>query len=284
MNLKQYLTKAKKEGWGIGQFNFSTLEQLRAILEAAKETKSPVILGTSEGESKFLGLAEIMALFEITKSKYKINAFINLDHGKSFDWLKKAIDIGYDAVHFDGCELPLEKNIKQTKKIVQYAHKKGVWVEGELGKIKGESKLHESGFALEKEDFTSPDEVAKFIKETGVDSLAVSVGTIHGIYREATKKIDFERLKEINKISKVPLVLHGGSGVLDEEIKKAILFGITKINFNTEIRLAWKSGLDEYFKNNPTELKPYKILEAVQKTIQKKIEEKINLLNCKGKL
>lgn len=282
-DIKYYFKKAQKEHWAIGQFNFSTIEQLRGILEAAKETKSPVILGTSEGESKFLGPEEILALVEISKSKHGVSAFLNLDHGKDLDWIKRAIDLGYSAVHFDGSDLSLERNMEYTKKIADYAHKKGVLVEGELGWIGGESKFHKDEARIEEKNLTKIEEVELFVKKTGVDSLAVSIGNIHGVY-QSMPKLDFERLAGINRKSKAFLVLHGGSGISNEEIKKAVECGINKINFNTELRLVWRESLLKVLQENQKEIRPYKILPQIQISIQKKVEEKISLLNCKNKV
>ena len=283
MKLKNYLKKAQKQKWALGQFNFSTIEQLRGILAAAQKTKSPVILGTSEGESKFLGLEEVLALVEISKMKYKVSAFLNLDHGKDLNWIKKTIDFGYPAVHFDGSGLSLKENIRRTKKIVDYAHKKGVLVEGELGYIGGESMPHKKKAIIKKEDLTFPEQVSEFVKKTKVDSLAIAIGNIHGIYA-GRPKLDFKRLKEIEKKTKVFLVLHGGSGISETEIKKAVKFGIVKININTELRVAWKKSLEESLREKQKGIKPYKVLPQVQKSIQEKVEEKINLFGSKNKL
>jgi len=277
MTLKDYLRRAQRQKFAIGQFNFSTLEQLRGILAAAQKMKSPVILGTSEKESKFLGLEEILALVEISKMKYKVSAFLNLDHGKDLDYIKKAIDFGYPAVHFDGSGLSLEKNMKYAKKVVEYAHKKGVLVEGELE-------------CIEKENLSSLNETERFIKETKVDSLAIAIGNRHGFYKNV--KLNFNRLEEIKeKIHPVKfasqsfngagtfLVLHGGSGISNIQIKKAIKSGIVKININTELRLAWKRILAKSLKTQ--EIKPYKILPLVQKTIQEKVEKKLKLFGSR---
>lgn len=283
MNLKKYLKKAQKERWAIPQFNFSTMEQLKGIFEAVRGAKNPVILGTSEGESLFFGPEEAVSLARAYNKKYGVQAFLNLDHGKSFDCLKNAIDLGYDAVHFDGSLLPLEKNIEETKKTVKYGRRRGVLVEGELGHIAGESAFHEGTTAIEEKNLTDPVKVAEFVKKTKVDSLAVSIGNVHGIYR-TKPSLDFKRLEEIRKITNVFLVLHGGSIISDEEIKKAVSLGIAKINFNSELRLAWKQSLLEALQENPDEIRPYKILGGAQKALQKKVEEKISLLNCRNKL
>lgn len=280
MKLKDYLKKAQKEKWAIGQFNFSTFEQLRGIIAAAQKTKSPVILGTSQGELNYLGLKEVLALVEISKLRSLTSLFLNLDHGKDLNWIKKAIDFGYSAVHFDGSELPFKKNMKCAKRIVEYAHKKGVLVEGELGYLRGGSNFHKKIARIEKEDLTLPEKAYKFVRETKVDSLAIAIGNIHGIYA-GMPKLDFERLKEINNKTNAFLVLHGGSGIPKAEIKKAIKFGIVKVNINTELRLIWKKTLEKSFKVQ--EIRPYKILPKVQKAIQKKVEEKMNLFNSNYK-
>lgn len=280
MKLKDYLKKAQKEKWAIGQFNFSTFEQLRGIIAAAQKTKSPVILGTSQGELNYLGLKEVLALVEISKLRSLTSLFLNLDHGKDLNWIKRAIDFGYSAVHFDGSELPFKKNMKCAKRIVEYAHKKGVLVEGELGYLRGGSNFHKKIARIEKEDLTLPEKAYKFVRETKVDSLAIAIGNIHGIYA-GMPKLDFERLKEINNKTNAFLVLHGGSGIPKAEIKKAIKFGIVKVNINTELRLIWKKTLEKSFKVQ--EIRPYKILPKVQKAIQKKVEEKMNLFNSNYK-
>jgi len=263
MTLKNYLKKAKKEKWAIGQFNFSTLEQLRAILAAAEKLKSPAILGVSQGEVGYLGLKEVLALVEIAKSG---PVFLNLDHGKDLDLIKKAIDYGFSAVHFDGSAFSLDKNIKYAKKIVEYAHKKKVLVEGELNTI-------------EKDSLTSLKQAERFLKETKADSLAIAVGNRHGFYRNV--RLNFERLEQINKEIGAFLVLHGGSGISEAQIKKAIDLGIVKINVNTELRLVWKKSLKVLLSGK--EIKPYRILTEVQKDIQKKVEEKIKLFGSRNK-
>jgi len=282
MKLKDYFKKAKTQKWAIGQFNFSTLEQLRGIFEAAKVKNSPIILGTSEGESGFLGREEIVALVRILKKKYGIPAFLNLDHGKDLKVVKEAIDLGYDAVHYDGSKLPFEENIKQTREAVKYGRRRGVFVEGEVGSIRGESDFHHGKAEIRKEDLASPEVVERYVRETSVDSIAVAIGNIHGVYSKQPH-LDIERLKNINKVAKKFLVLHGGSGIPEDEIKAAVASGITKINFNTEIRIVWRCVLEKTLRESE-EIKPYKILAMVQPAIQKKIEEKIILIGSQNKI
>ncbi len=274
--MKNYLKKARKEKWAVGQFNISTLEQLKGILAAAANLSAPVIIGTSEGEAKFLGIEEIAALVKIAGKKYKIPVFLNLDHGKGLELIKKAVDCGYSCVHFDGSSFPFEENAKYTKEVVKYARKKAVLIEGELGAIKGQSGIHKEKVVLTEEDLTSPEQAKKFADLTGVDCLAVAIGTTHGIY-EQEQGIDFERLENISRLTKKLLVLHGGSGVSELDIKKAIDLGIVKININTELRLIWRDCLENKLKENPGETKPYKLLADIQSATQKKVEEKIKI-------
>jgi len=277
MNLRYYLKRAQKEGWALGQFNFSTLEQLKGIILAAKKLRAPIILGTSEKESKFFGLKESLALIKIAKVEHQIPLFLNLDHSKDLDWLKKAIDLKYELIHFDGSELSLDKNIKFAKKIVEEAHKKEVLVEGEVG------YLREKTTKIKKKDLTKPEEVKKFVEETLVDSLTISIGNIHGIV-SSMPKLDFERLKEIRKKTNAFLVLHGGSGISKIQIKKAIKLGIVKININTELRLAWRKFLEKSLRKNIKEIRPYKILPKVSEEIEKIVTEKIKLFGSVNKI
>ena len=258
--LKEVLKEAQENKYAIGQFNFSTLDQLRGILAGARKLQAPIILGTSEGELNYIGLEEVVALVEISKNKYGVKAFLNLDHGKNLDLIKKCIDYGFSAVHFDGSVLPLEKNTEYAKTIVQYAHKKGVLVEGEIESI-GQKSL------------ASLEDIKKFVKEAGVDSIAVALGNVHGIKKV---NLDFNRLKDIRYlVGDKFIVLHGGSGISRLQIKKAIKLGVVKININTELRVAWKQGFLKALKKK--EIKPYKIVPIVEKIVQKKVEEKIKL-------
>ena len=272
-NLQHYLKKAKKEKWAIGQFNFSTLEQLKGILEAAQKLNSPVILGTSLKESQFVGLGQAAALVKAYQKEINVPLFLNLDHAPSFSYTKKAIDLGYQAVHFDGSSFDLDENIKIAKAIVQYARKKGVLVEGEFNKIGSDS-------------ITNPEEAKGFIEKTKVDSLAINIGTSHGLETLVGGcRIDLKGLKEIrNKIKTTHLVLHGGSGTSDKDIKAAIKLGIVKININAETRMAYTFALREALQRNPKEIIPYKYLPEAILSVQKKVEEKIKLFGSVNKV
>ena len=286
MKIKDYFQQAKKENWAVGQFNFSTLEQLKAIIQAAEKLNSPVILGTSEGESRFIGLKQAVALVGSYRENKRLALFLNLDHGSSFDYIKEAIDTGYNLVHFDGSNLNLKENIESSKRIVEYAHKKGVLVEGEINATAGASKVLEKIPEAIEENLTNPSQALEFIKETGVDSLAVNIGSFHGI--EASSRspvIDLNRLKEIDE--KAPekfFVVHGGSGIAVQDIKKIIKQGVVKINVNTELRIAYTNALKQALKNNPSETTPYKLMPEVVESVQKVIEQKMKLFGSDNKI
>jgi fructose-bisphosphate aldolase class II len=267
MNFKGYLKKAVKEGFAIGQFNISNFETLKAIIQAAEKLRSPVIIGTSEGESRFLGLEKAVALVSSFRKEKGMPVFLNLDHGKTLDYIKKAVNVGYDSVHFDGPEFSLDKNIEIAKELVRIAKVKGIVVEGDVGFVG--------------KNLAEPEDVERFLKEVKVDSLAVSIGTWHGEGKKCG--IDFTRLEEIKKRAKnVPLVLHGGSGVPGSHIKKAIKMGVAKININTELRLAYTRSVQKAASGE--EIAPYKYMPEVISNIQKVVEEKIKLFGSSNKI
>ena len=274
--LKSYFKKAQKEKWAIGQFNFSTLDQLKSILETSSKLKSPVILGTSQGEASFFGIEEAGILVSFYRKK-KEPFYLNLDHGDNLETIKRAIDAGYDMIHFDGSKMNIEDNIKETIKVLKYAKKKNVLVEGELGRIFGNSGLNKG--AIKQKDFISFKEVDYFIKKTKVDLLALAIGNVHGIYSKMPS-LNFELLKEVQKIG-VPIVLHGGSGIPEKEIKKTIKYGVAKINVNTELRVAWKNSIKKELEKN--QFAPYKILKKSKENVSLKVEEKIKIFGSKNK-
>jgi fructose-bisphosphate aldolase class II len=250
--LKYYLRKAEKDGWAVGHFNFSSLKILRAIVEAAKKQNSPLIVATSERKSRLIGLKRAATWVNKLKNKLNLPIFFNLDHAHSLYYIKKAIDVGYDYVHFDGSELPLNKNIKIAKEVKKYAGRKNVLVEGEIDVLGGE--------------LTDPGVVKEFIKKTKIDSLAVDIGSIHGIEKSGENPpLNLKRLREIKKAAgKTPLVLHGGSGTPSEDIRAAIKLGIDKVNISTELKIAHKK--------------------AGIKGVQRAVEEKIKLFGSANKI
>lgn len=289
-NLKYYFKKAEKEKFAIPQFNFSDFTQLKGIVAVAKKMNSPVILGTSEGEGKFFGLDEAVALRNLLRNKLRIPIFLNLDHGKSFEAIKGAIDAGYDMVHFDGSKLSLQENIKETRKVVKYAKSfwgKNVLVEGEVGKIGTDSsKIYAEKFEIKEEYLTKPEQAKEFSEKTIVDVLAISIGTFHGI--DSTGENPKLRLDILEKnkreIGSLPLVLHGGSGIPEEDIKGSIQKGIAKININTELRMAFSNNLRKALEVNLKEITPYKFLPMAQDSVEKVVEQKINLFGSGNKV
>ncbi|MCP6718208.1 MAG: class II fructose-bisphosphate aldolase [Patescibacteria group bacterium] len=283
MKLKEYLLKAQKEKWAIGQFNFSTLEQLKAIVGACEKLNSPAIIGTSEGESGFVGLEQAVALVGSYRKNKNLAIFLNLDHGRSFDYIKKAIDTGYDAVHFDGSKLDFEKNIDILRKIQDYSQKKNILIEGEFNPTLGASRMLEKAPET-KQGLTDPGQALEFTKQAKIDSLAISIGSFHGIESSGkSPMIDFDRLKKIKERMKEFLVLHGGSGVSDQDTKQVISQGIVKININTELRLAYRDTLKQVLENRPQETTPYKLMPEVVSAVQKIVENKIKLFGSDNK-
>lgn len=284
-NLKYYLKKAYKEKFAIGQFNFSDWSQVRGIVEAAQLLRAPIILGTSEGESRFVGLKEAVAMRDALRAKTGLPIFLNLDHGKSVDYLKEAILAGYDMVHFDGSKLPLEENIKLSKEVKSFASWHGVIVEGEVGKIGTDaSRVYAEKFEIKEDDLTKTQDAKNYLKQTKVDLLAISVGTFHGMdVTGVSPRLRLDRLEDIFSQTKKPLVLHGGSGTPAEDIRKSIDLGITKININTETRLAFAGALRKTLETNPGEIVPYKFLPEAIEAVRQVTEKNIKLFGSENK-
>jgi fructose-bisphosphate aldolase, class II len=272
-NLKSQFQNAQKKGFGIGQFNFSAFEQLEGIVRAAKNKKTPVILGTSQGEANFLGLEKIVLLRDYYRKIYP-SIYLNLDHGRDIKLIKKAIDLGYDCVHFDGGNLSFEKNVSLAKNIVEYAHKRKCLVEGEIKAIKGGSIIHTEMLKFNSSGYENPSQAREFVRASGVDTMAINIGNVHGVFN-APIKLNIKLLEEL--LEEVPafLVLHGGSGTKMEDMKKAVKNGIVKINVNTELRIVWKKALKKEI--NKKTIKPYEVYPKIIEATQKKVEEKISL-------
>lgn len=280
--LKEILFQAKKENWAVGHFNISNLEQMRAIMEAAKNLKCPIMIGLSEGERKFVGLKQAVALIRAFKEEYNIPVFLNPDHSHSTESAKEAFDAGFDSVHIDLSKLPFEENIKGTKEVVEYVKSKNpdISVEGELGYLRGESRIQKEVIKINAEDLTKPEEAAEFVEKTGIDRFAGAYGNSHGISLNEPA-LDAERIRAVRKIlpERVSMVLHGGSGIPNEQIKEAINAGISNIHVNTEIRVAYSEAVREFLKNNPEEAMPYKIMAPAVEAVKNKVEEKLKLFN-----
>lgn len=279
MNLKEILSKASKEHRAIGHFNVANLEMLKAVVATAKDLAAPIMIGTSEGERQWLGLKNIVVLVKSAKEEWP-NIFLNADHTKSVEAALEAINAGYDSIHFDGSALELNENIKQTREVVEYAHSvnPNISVEGELGYVEGDSQLSQKRIVLKPEDYTDPNQALEFVRSTGINRLAVAIGNIHGINLDEPQ-LDFGRLEKIKKIipQDVALVLHAGSGIPDEDIKRAIAAGINNIHISTELRVAFRRGLEQNLKDNPTEYAPYRLYKKATEDIQSIVASKLKL-------
>ncbi|MFA5386146.1 MAG: class II fructose-bisphosphate aldolase [Candidatus Paceibacterota bacterium] len=293
-SLLETILEAKKDKKAIGHFNVSNLETIKAIIGAAQRENVPVIIGVSEGERSFIGLRQVAALIKNYREELSFPIFLNADHTHSLIKAKQAIEAGFDAITFDLSGLPLEENIKQTKEIVAYKKSinSEVLIEGETNPIWGKSEVlsevpKEVAEAVREINMTKPELAKQFVKETGVDLLAPATGNIHGVVKDGKSdviikpKIDIERIKEISKVVDVPLVLHGGSGIPEEDLKQAIEAGVSIIHINTELRLTWRNSLEEKLKKYPNEIIPYKIMPEVIFDIENLVEKKLRIFNGK---
>ncbi len=287
MKIKEIFKKANEEGFALGHFNFAQNEALRAIVQAAASLKTPIFVGTSEGESRHLGLKQAVYLVKASREEFGIPIWLNADHTKSFEGVKAAVDAGYDAVLADFSAKPFEENLKLTKQAVIYAKSKNpdIIVEGELGLLRGESKIQKEKIVVKPEDLADPEKARYFAEETKVDLLAPAVGNVHGIVLEGEESLDFERIKAIkNSVPGVFLVLHGASGITAENLKKAVLAGISQIHINTEIRVAFVDSIRKNLSDMPSETTPYKILAPGIKAMQDVIEEKLRIFGSVNKI
>jgi fructose-bisphosphate aldolase class II len=275
-----FVEDAKKNKYAVGQFNLNNLEFTQAITEAAMEEKSPVIFGVSEGAMKYMGLDYTVAMAKAAAERAGVPVALHLDHGSSFDVVMKCIRAGFSSVMFDGSHYPFEENIRLTKQVVEAAHAVGVSVEGELGTIGGV----EDDLSVDEEDaaLAKPEEAIRFWEETKVDYLAIAVGTAHGIYK-GEPKIRFDIIDEVAKNVGAPIVLHGGSGVPDESIKKAISFGVGKINVNTENQVACTETIRKILAAKPNEIDPRKYLGPAREAIKEVVKGKMRLFGSSNR-
>jgi fructose-bisphosphate aldolase class II len=282
-SLIEKIRQAESSGVAVGHFNISDLSALRGIFESAQKLNSPVIIGLSDGERKFVGAKQAVALVGSLREQYGFPIFLNADHVKTLDLAKEAAEAGFDAVMFDAGDSPLDENIRKTKEAVEAVKSinREILVEGEIGYIAGHSSLINPGeLEIKEENLVKPEEAERFIKETGVDLLAPAVGNVHGMFKDSPlPNLDIERIRRIKESVGVPLVLHGGSGLRDEDFKSAISAGISVIHINTELRLAWRKAIEGSLKDNPEEIAPYKVLPPAVEAIGKVVEERLKLFN-----
>ena len=280
VTVAELLTKAYREGYAVGAFNCNNMEIVQAIVAAAEAENSPVIIQASQGAIKYAGIDYIAALSRQAAQAAKVPVALHLDHGTSLEQVMACIRHGFTSVMIDGSKYPFAENVALTQKVVELAHAIGVSVEAELGKIGGV----EDDIAVDEREafFTDPEEAREFVLKTGVDSLAVAIGTAHGRYK-GVPKLDFERLAKIRELVDIPLVLHGSSGVPDEDIKKAISLGVAKVNIDTNIREAFVGKMREVLAKNPDEIDPRKILGPAKEAAIEIIREKIRVFGSSNK-
>jgi len=282
-SMKDMLEKAKEGKYAVGQFNINNLEWTQAILLAAQEENSPVILGVSEGAAKYMGgfglitamVDELIVSFDID-----VPVAIHLDHGSSFEKCVEAIGAGFTSVMIDASHYPLAENIEMTKKVIDVAHVLGVSVEAELGRVGGQ----EDHLSVSEADATYAvtSECLEFVKATAVDFLAPALGSVHGPYK-GEPHLGFERMEEIGRLTNTPLVLHGGTGIPDADIKKAIVCGTAKINVNTECQQVFFAKVKEQLAANPEQYDPRKYMGPAKDAIKESVKEKMRVFGCSGK-
>lgn len=298
VNGKKMLEKAQREKYAVAAFNFSNLEQLKAILSAAEKCNRDVIVQASPSAIKYMGLEVIAPMLKALAKNLSINVCLNLDHGKSFEMIKDCIDAGFTNVMIDASDKSFEENVAITKQCVEYAHLHGVTVEAELGSLKG----IEDEVSSIKSHFTKPEDAKKFVEQTGIDSLAISIGTSHGAYKfEGKSYLDIERLEEIRKLVDIPLVLHGASSVSDtlkanfrnsggeignangvstENLVESVKHGICKVNVDTDLRIAFTTGVRNCLKDTKI-FNPRDYLSEAMKEVENEAIKRINILNGK---
>ena len=284
--LRDVLREAQQTRVAIGHFNVSDLAGLKAVFESARELHVPIIVGLSEGERTFMGVRLAGAATKALREEYDYPIFLNADHTHSLAGAEEAARAGFDSIVFDRSELPFDENILETKRAVKAlrAINPSVLIEGEIGEIGTGSEIHEE--ALQGLTLTSPEEAREFASATGIDILAPAVGNTHGLSRsmnrgELQKRLDIDLIAEIAKATGLFMTLHGASGTNDEDLRRAIQAGITEIHINTEVRLAWRRGLETAFASEPNQVVPYKLLPAAVKAMQQVVSARLSLFSGK---
>jgi tagatose 1,6-diphosphate aldolase GatY/KbaY len=275
---EQMLYKADKEGYAVGAFNVENMEMVMAVIKACEETNAPAILQTTPSTVKYAGLDMYYANVAAAAKRARVPIALHLDHGNSFELAMQALHTGYTSIMIDGSKLVLEENIALSKRVADVCRACGIPVEAELGKVGGK----EDDMSCDDPGYTDPDDAVRFVNETGVSSLAVAIGTAHGIYK-GEPKLDVERLSEIRKVVSIPLVLHGASGVPDEAVKDCIRRGISKVNFATELRIAFSNGIKEYLAKDPEVFDPKKYCALGSEKVTALVKEKIAVCGSAGK-
>ena len=280
VNTRNMLIEAKQSGYAVGAFNAENMEFVQAIIEAAQEMRSPVIIQTTPGSIRYAGLDMFVGMVKAMCSQTSIDIALHLDHGDSVELCEAAIKAGYSSVMYDGSKLDIETNIINTSKVVGYAQKAQISVEAELGMLKG--KEDDLDGAVEGNYYTKPEQAQYFLKSANVDSLAIAVGTAHGIYK-GVPVIDIDRIKRIRERVSVPLVLHGASGLEDNVLRQCTEAGISKINFATELRIAFNTAVSNYLLNFPSNIDSKNYLKAGRTAVYELVKAKIAVCGSSGK-
>jgi ketose-bisphosphate aldolase len=287
MTARDYLEKAKKEGFAIPALNVGTLETMKGIVAAAVEARSPVIIETSTGETKWMEAENVLCISRNMAEKYNVPIFVNLDHAYREEDLKPGFDAGYDLIHFDGSKLPYEQNVEIAKRVVPLAHKNGQLVEGEIDKIAGEgSEVHSESLSVEmiKTGYTNPERAAEFVRTTGVDIFASFFGNTHGTFPPPLPPLDIELIKRISLVVPAFLSMHGASGIPDDQVKQAIKEGdIVKVNVNTDIRVAYRNALEQELAEHK-DVAMYKVFPGVVEAVKKVALHWIEICGSAGKV
>lgn len=280
ISTREMLNKAQREGYAVPAFNIHNLETLEVVVETAAELKSPVILAGTPSTIKYAGGEYIVAMAKVAAKQHNIPIAIHLDHYEDVEEIKHYIDLGFKSAMIDASHSPFEENIEIVKQVVEYAHKHDATVEAELGRLGGQ----EDDLIVDEKDtkFTNPAQAKEYVERTGIDSLAVAIGTAHGLYH-GEAKLDFDRLKEIRDVVDVPLVLHGASNIPDELVKKAISLGICKVNVATDLKIPFSDAVKKYFIENPDANDPRKYMEPGKEAMRRVVAEKIMVCGSNGR-
>lgn len=276
---KELMLNAQKNHYAIGAFNVENMEMVQAVVAAAEELSSPVILQTTPGTLKYASPEMFYANVAAAAQAAKVPIVMHLDHGNSYELAMRAFHAGYTSIMIDGSQKSFEENISLTKSVVDACHAGGIPVEAELGKVGGKEDDLDGG---EGNGYTVPEEAAEFVEKTGVDFLAVAIGTAHGVYK-GVPKLDLERISRIRELVSVPLVLHGTSGVPDETVRECIARGMCKVNYATDLRIAFTNGVREYLQNYPDVYDPKKYGAAGREKVKQYVMQKILVCGSDGK-
>ena len=283
--LRKILEQADTTGMAVGHFNVSDLVTLKAVFEAARDLRVPVIVGVSEGERQFMGVRQVAAIVKSLREEYDFPIFLNADHTHSLPSAIEAAKAGFDWIVFDVSTLPFEENVRQTNAAAEALKslRPDILVEGEIGDIGSGSEIHDAAPDLRK-GFTSPAQAKQFVEETRVDTLAPAVGNMHGMLKSmvagySKKRLDIERIRAIKAEARIFMTLHGASGTDDNDLKEAIAAGITVVHINTEVRLAWRRGFDAALEKQPNEIVPYKLLPHVVDSVKQVVTARLALFS-----